>query len=237
MPCKSHKLFAKTTSWILSVAGICLAIQANAATKQCLDYLPANVTSASDVRVCTSSFNGDANNYICRDYVAGDVNYRVLYKGGLVPKAILKFDEKNHRQLVWSPLFGDQEMRCPLAPPDGVPRHAKHRGIGVCHDENDHAVPCSVFEHAAPRNADAYRYLAIYDANGEAPASVNKIVAGKNMYAVEAEFSFQIGMSLLDTDCCREQGVSYIKHAYELFPQADTYRVAYYRNKGLLASK
>lgn len=223
--------------WLFTAAGMSFTITANAATNQCLEYLPDNITSTSDVRICTSSFNGDANSYICRDYVAGKEHYRVLYKGGLVPKAILKFDEYNHKQLVWSPLYGDKEIRCPLAPPEGVPQHATHRGIGVCHDERDNAIPCSVYEHAAPRTTKAYRYLTLHDPNGESPANISKFDAGKNVYAVEAEFSFQIGMSLLDTDCCREQGLAYIKHAYELFPQADTYRIAYYRNKGQLAAK
>jgi len=237
MPCRCKYSFSKSLAWLLGLAGVCLATQAGATSNQCLDYFPDNVTSASDVRVCSSSFSGDTRNYICRDYVAGDVNYRVLYNGGLTPKAILKFDEKNHLHLVWSPASSDQDLNCPLAPPEGIPFHAKHRGIGVCHDDDNEPVPCSVYEHAAPRHSQVYRYFAIHDANGEAPAEVDKLVAGNNVNAVEAELSFQIGMSLLATDCCREQGLEYLKHAYELFPYADTYRIEYYRKKGQLAAR
>jgi len=237
MPGRCRKLIARPFSWLSALLGVCFAIQAHAANNQCLQYLPENITSSNDVRICTSSYNGIANQYICRDYVAGDEHYRVLYQGGTTPKAILKFDELNHKQLVWSPLFGDEEMRCPLAPPDGIPRHAKHRGIGVCHDENDAAIPCSVYEYAEPRSTETYRYMVMHDRNGKAPADIKKFVAGKNVNAVEAEISFQIGMSLLETDCCREQGLAYVKHAYELFPHADTYRVTYHRKKAQLAVK
>ena len=235
MPSRCRFSITRTFLWLGALLTGSLSLQVNAASNQCLEYLPDNITIASEVRICTSSFNGDYKRYSCQDYNAGNEHYRILYQGGLVPKAILKFDEVNHKQVVWSPLYGDEEIRCPLAPPDGIPHHAKHRGIGVCQDENQNYVPCSIYEHAAPRKIEAYRYLAMYDPGGEQPATINTHVAGKNVDAIVAEFSFQIGMSLLKTNCCKEQGFEYIKHAYSMFPQAEDYRRAYHYSKATLA--
>lgn len=236
MPSRCRYSIVKSVGWLIALLSGSLSLQAHALSNQCLEYLPDNITVASEVRICTSTFNGDYNRYSCQDYNAGDEHYRILYRGGLIPKAILKFDEANRKHVVWSPLFGDQEIHCPLAPPDGIPYRAKHRGIGVCQDDNDEYVPCSIYEHAAPRKIEAYRYFAMYDPSGEQPATIDTLVTGKNVDALVAEFSFQIGISLLKTDCCKQQAFEYIQHAYSMFPRADAYRRAYYRTKATLAA-
>jgi hypothetical protein len=36
--------------------------------------------------------------------------------------------------------------------------------------------------------------------------------------------AFQIASQLLQTDCCRERGEAYLRHAQQLFPTSDLYR-------------
>jgi hypothetical protein len=224
-----------TLAWLSSMLASGLSSHTHAASNQCFEYLPDNITTASGVHVCTSTLNGDYKRYSCQDYVSGENNYRILYRGGLVPKAILKFDEVNHKYVLWSAQSAVQKITCPLAPPEGIPQQAKHRGIGICQDEHDEYTPCSVYELVEPRKLEVVRYFAMYDPQGEQPASVDATVIGNNVDAMVAEFSFQIGMSLLNTDCCKEKGYEYIKHAYNLFPRAETYRRAYQHTKSALA--
>ena len=224
-----------TLAWLSSVFTSSLPLPAHAASNQCFEYLPDNITTASDVHICTSSFNGDYKRYSCQDYVAGSENYRILYQGGLEPKAILKFDKVNHKYVLWSSQSAEQKITCPLAPPDGIPQRARHRGLGICQNEHDEYTPCSVYEHAEPRKLEVVRYFAMYDPSGEQPATVNATVVGNNTDAIVAEFSFQIGKSLMKTDCCKQQAYEYIKYAYSLFPRADAYRRAYQVSKATLA--
>lgn len=226
-------MFRRFTLILISML---LAGLAQATRNECFNLLPSNVTKASEVRICSSSFNGITNYYSCQEYSAEDEHYRVLYKGGVTPTAILKFDKFNRRELVWSHLYGDQEINCPLAPPEGIPAQAAHQGIGVCLDDNDKYVPCSVFEHAGYRQAEAFRYFAFYDPNGAENVTITTFVMGDNPDAITAELAYQIGVSLNQTDCCRTQALEYLEYAYRLFPSAYTYRVTYHRAKASLAA-
>lgn len=218
-------------------ASLVLGLASQATANQCLDLLPYDTIADGLPSVCHSSFTGIDKKYSCQDYRSGDTRYRVLYRGGVYPKAVLQINPDNTSHLVSSPLFGNHKLRCPLTPPDGIPQHAVHRGMGVCHDDNDQLVACSVFEHAAARQTEAHRFMTFYHSGDEQSVSIDAQVAGTNNDAIVAEMAFQIGMSLWDTECCAEQAVEYLEYAYRLFPRAAAYRKAYRHSRVSLALK
>lgn len=214
--------------WLsLSVAGIALLFATQTTANECYSKFPAGVTPLGQVKICQSGFTGLQSDYSCQDYRAGNHHYRVIYKGGLEPKAIVKLNHGKGEQLIWSPSFGDPKMRCPLTAPASIPRHAKHRGLGVCIDNNDEDVACSVYEHAPVRHSRAYRYLVFYRQDGRGSELVHQMVAGNNQDAMVAEIAYQFGLSLLETRCCSEQASTYLEHAHRLFPKASAYREGY----------
>ncbi len=150
----------------------------------------------------------------------------MIYKGGLEPKAILKISADGQEKLIYSPSWGDHKMRCPLPAPDTISKHATHRGVGICMDENDANVPCSVYEHAQARQSRAWRYLVFYRPNGKAEVA-HRMVAGDNQDAMVAEIAYQLGLSLLETRCCAEKATAYLEHAHRLFPKVTVYRSGY----------
>lgn len=218
-------------------ASMLLGLAGQAAANECLDLLPYDTVADGLPEICQSSFNGVKKNYSCQDYRSGENRYRVLYRGGLHPKAIIQLNSDDSFYLVSSPLFGDRKLRCPLRPPEGIPQYAVHRGIGVCQDDDDQLVACSVFEHAAARQTEAHRFMTFYNSDEKQPVTVDAQVAGTNNDAIVAEMAFQIGMSLWDTECCAEQAVEYLEYAYRLFPRAEAYRKAYRRSRISLALK
>lgn len=222
--------------WLLAM--ILLFGTAHAGANDCLRLLPDDITVEGRPHVCQSDFNGIAHDYSCVDYRSGDTQYRVLYRGGLTPKAILRFDTgAAGHQLVSSPLYGDSRLHCPLKAPAGISLHARHQGIGICHDASDQPVVCSVYEHAAPRQPDRHRYMVFYPADASSPVRIEAQVAGANDNAMVAEIAYQLGMSLWVTECCTEQAVAYLAYAYRLFPRAEAYRSAYHRSRAMLASR
>jgi len=231
-----HACKTSYRQWLL--AGLILLCAARAGANDCLRMLPDDTTVDGPPEICQSDFNGFMHHYSCQDYRAGDTHYRVLYRGGVTPKAVLRFDaDTPHHLLVSSPLFGDSKLSCPLKPPDGIPQHAAHRGLGVCHDADNRPVACSVYEHAAPRQTVAHRYMTFYTAEETNPITIETQIAGSNDNAMVAEIAYQLGMSLWETECCTEQAVAYLAYAYRLFPRAEVYRTAYHRSRALLARR
>lgn len=206
-----------------------------AQANQCLALLPEPVSKLGELKICQSSFNGIAASYSCQDYRGATARYRVLYRGGLIPKAVTRLVTQHAERLLWSPLYGDAKRYCTLAPPRGIPGDAEHRGTGVCHAEDDVPVPCSVYEHAAARQPDFHRYIVFYNPAGYGYYRVNGYVAGDNKNAMIAELAYQFGMSLLDTECCSRRAMDYLEYAYRLFPKAQEYGRAYNRARSILA--
>lgn len=202
---------------------------------QCLNLLPDDVTAEGLPTICQSRFTGVTNTYSCQDYRSGDSHYRILYRGGVYPKAVIQLNADDSYVLLSAPLFGNPRLRCPLKPPAGIPEHAVHRGLGVCHDDADELVSCSVFEYAAARESQAHRYMTFYTEGGETPVVIDAHIAGDNDDAMVAELAYQIGMSLWDSECCSEQAVAYLAYAYRLFPRAEAYKTAYRRSRAILA--
>ena len=204
---------------------------------ECLDLFPYDTVADGQSKICQSNFNGINKHYSCQDYRSGETRYRVLYRGGLTPKAVIQLNSDNTVRLLSAPSFGDRRLRCPLSPPSGIPKYAVHRGTGICHDDADRMVACSVFEHAAARQIEAIRYFTYFDTQEKAAVTIDSQIANSNDDAMVAELAFQIGMSLWDTECCAEQAVEYLEQAYKLFPRAEAYRTAYRRSRAIMAMK
>lgn len=209
----------------------------NANASQCRTFLTAKAVPVGQVKLCESAYTGIWQHYSCQDYAVGEQNYRVIYRGGLVPKAIVALNRWQQEQLIWSPVFGDKKMSCPLAPPKGMPAQATHRGIGVCEDDDGKPVPCSIYEHKAARKTEYHRYMVYYRANGSGTKIIDAQVAGTNKNAMVAEFAYQLGRSLLETTCCSEQAMEYLELAHRLFPKAQEYHAAYQQARSVLASE
>ena len=211
----------------LLYAGYLLLVGITVEANECLSHLPAKLVPLGDVKHCISSFTGLPQYYSCQDYHHQAQRYRVIYKGGLTPRALIKLNPAGNEQLLWSPRFGDDKMHCPLPAPDGVPQHAVHHGLGICQDEAGTDVPCSVYEHVPIRQTKVYRYLVFYRADGAGVTQIDKLVAGENRNAMVAEIAYQLGLSLLQTTCCNEKALFYLEHAHRLFPRASAYRLGY----------
>lgn len=222
--------FLRTLVFFLSAG-----LTAQSAANECLDLMPYDTVADGLPKVCQSSFNGVSSDYSCQNYRSGEIRYQVLYRGGLSPRAIIQLNSDGSQQLLSSPLFGDRRLRCPLNPPAGIPEYAVHRGIGVCHDDNDSLVACSVFEHAMARQPEVHRFMTFYVSDGELPVTIDAQIAGINNDAMVAEFAFQLGMSMWETECCAEQAVDYLAYAYRLFPRTAAYREAYRHSRAVLA--
>lgn len=230
--------YAKLTGAIRCLLSLlALFFTTHAAANECLNLFPYDTVEDGLPKICQSAFNGVPSDYSCQDYRSGENQYRVLYKGGRTPKAILALNSNGSEQLLSSPLFGNQKLKCPLKAPAGVPKYATHRGIGICRDENDKPVACSIFLYAAARDTNLHSYMVFYPKNKQEKMRVDVSDAGKNENAMAAEIAFQIGMTLWETECCSEQAVPYLAYAYHLFPRSETYRHAYQLGRAELALK
>lgn len=221
----------------LSSMLLALGLASAASANECLDLLPYDTVAEGLPSVCQSGFTGIRKNYSCQDYRSGKTLYRVLYRGGTSPKAIIRISADNTQSLLVSPLQSGRKLSCPLAPPSGIPQHAVHRGIGVCQDAQDHDVACSVFEHAPARQTDVHRYMTFYTEDKTPSVQIDDQIVGTNHDAITAEMAYQIGMSLWETDCCAGRAVEYLALAYRLFPRAEAYRKAYRHSRVSLALK
>lgn len=207
-----------------------------ATANECMNLLPYDTVADGLPKICTSSFSGQSESYSCQDYRSGENHYRVLYKGGRTAKAVQEIKANGSEVILSSPLRGDQKLDCPLKAPTGVPKYATHRGIGICRDEDSKVVACSIFEYAAARETLAHNYMVFYPNGTQHKIHVDVENAGNNDHAMEAELAFQIGLSLMGTQCCHERAVKYLAYAYRLFPRSETYRHAYQRSRATLVT-
>ena len=228
-----NRKLAGTASLLLSV--LSLFYLAPAAANECLNLMPYDVKVEGSPKVCSSNFSGMKSDYGCQDYRSGERRYRVLYKGGRHAKAVLALKANGQEQVLSSPLHGNQKLDCPLNAPADVPKYASHRGIGVCRDDANMPIVCSIFQYAAARQPVAYLYMVYYPNESHEQIQIEIEDAGANQDAMVAEIAFQIGQSLLNTSCCSERAMKYLAYAYRLFPRSETYRTAYQRGRAMLA--
>jgi hypothetical protein len=207
---------------ILLTAALGVAAPVTAGANDCPAILPASASAVGEPRLCQVGDDKRDGPFVCREYLDSDRLYRVLFRGGPVPKQVheLTRNEATPTQL---PVRG---RRCELARPPGVPATAQYRGTGVCKDEHGRPLPCSLFEHAGAREPEAMRYFVFYEPDGSGIRRIDVLSAGRNEYALEAELAFQLGQALADGACCRDRARDYVAYAAALFPDDGAYRAA-----------
>lgn len=228
----SRSLFA--CSLILAVALSAIPLVA-AASNVCPKILPADVVAVSEPRLCRSGDpNGDKFS-VCREYQNNQRIYQVVYRGGTEPKAVYaRVRPDGHRDNAEN-LAARHDIAdriCRLSAPPSVPAGATYSGTGVCEDEQGRPLPCSLYEHAAARQPEALRYFVYYEPDGSGIRRIDAVSAGQNEHMLEAELAFQLGQSLVNDICCREQAQAYLAHAAALFPDDGVYRAALVAQQG-----
>jgi hypothetical protein len=205
--------------FIAALVGAALGVAAAlAVADECNAILPRGAVATGEPYLCVVS----GERYACRDYLAGDRGFRVLFRGGPVPRQVyeLTIRATPPTQLA----IGGRQ--CELTQRTGVPEGASYRGTGVCEDEAGKPLPCSLYEHAAARAPEAMRYLAFYEPDGNGIRHLLAFSAGRNAHAFEAELAFHLGQALAGNACCRDQAQAYVAYAAALFPSDPVYRAA-----------
>jgi len=229
----TRKLAGTIVRLMLSV--LSMFYLAHATANECLNLMPYDVKTEGSPKICQSNFSGIKSNYACQDYRSGESRYRVLYKGGRHAQAVLALNANGQELILSSSFRGDEKLDCPLNAPANVPEYATHRGMGVCRDEGNMPIVCSIFQYAAAREPATHLYMVYYPNQNHELTRVDVEDAGANKDAMVAEIAYQIGQSLLKTSCCSDRAMQYIAYAYHLFPRSETYRLAYQHSRALLA--
>ena len=186
------------------------------------------VQPASNFFLCQSNHTGKPQIYSCRDYREGKQKIRAYFQGGATPRAVATLDANGQvDELKLPDQPGDEFVVIPVKPPKNIPATAKFQGSGVCLDDHDKDVPCGVFIDRAARTPQITRYMVYYDAAGAGVSQFDKQEAGPNRDAIPAELAYQIGKRLMNSDCCRAEGLGYLKMALSLFPDSRVYRKTY----------
>jgi hypothetical protein len=195
------------------------------------------IRPVSNFFLCQSSHSGKTQAYSCRDYRQGDQRFRAYYRGGTAPKAVATLDTRGRiTGLQVAEQANDKPTAFPVRPPRGVPATAKFQGSGVCLNDNDKNVPCGIFVDKSARVPVIARYMVFYDAKGSGVTTFDREEAGPNRDAIPAELAYQIGVRLMASDCCRVEGLRYLKAALSLFPDSMVYRKTYERYRVELAA-
>lgn len=195
---------------------------------RCSAILPDDASAVDDIKLCHSDRIGKNEVYACQDFVTGNARYRVLFKGGRHPKAIVRIhDQEDVMNIIRLDKNPDNPPLCQLSKPEQIPALARFMGAGVCSDDSDQSVACAVFRHKAPRLKTVSDYMVYYRADGSGPKSTASFEIGANQDAMPAELAYQIGINLLQTRCCQQRGLRYLELAYQMFPDYTLYRTAY----------
>ena len=181
------------------LARTCLSIE-------CPDILPANGQMLGDLKVCEFEHHGKYQDFACQDVVSKNKQYRILFKGGQTPVAVLQLGFiENLDMIIWSVDGAGKQQTCSIPIPEELPETASFMGAGICETEDNRSIPCSVFRHKASRQQVIPDYLVIYDEAGNGPRHSSVIHVDKNRDAVPAEFAYQIGLELIKSKCCKQQ--------------------------------
>lgn len=182
---------------------------------------------AGNLFICRGEQGAAAEPFACLHRRRGDRTQVLLYQGGPVPRAIRTRDGTSNRSSEYRLSAHERQVLRFEAPrPASVPSAARYRGTGVCRDERDRPLPCSVFEHAAARQPEGTRYFVFYEPDGSGVRRIDVLSTGRNEHAFEAELAYQLGRALTQVDCCRDAARAWLAHAVTLFPDDPHYRAA-----------
>lgn len=218
---------ARTTCCGLLLAAA-LGFAANTRAAECLGLIPQTALPDGEMWLCVSGHNGRLERFSCQDYMDARGRYRLFFRGGVVPKAVAIFLHDGPRvfQLTEHDSAAPRHT-CKIATPAGVPEEALHLGTGVCRNDCDKEVPCSVFRLEAARYPAIVHYTVLYDSQGYGPVSMDTRKLETNDEALIAELAYQFGLNLSHANCCMDQALDYFGHAYQLFPDDAQYRESY----------
>ncbi|MDH5424391.1 MAG: hypothetical protein OEY29_05295 [Gammaproteobacteria bacterium] len=199
----------------------------NDTPQACYDLLPADATTYGSFYICRSRLNGKESVYACQNFISRFGYYRVFFKSGRFPKIIEKISKKGKLiSVIWSVSNSTSQPEYNFRPPGLIPDSSRFIGAGVCKNEQDQEVPCSVFRFSAARYTEVKDYLVMYKKDGTGPDSQTAIALQPNHDAMPAEMAYQIGLNLLDTVCCQDRAVQYLEYAASLFPDSVMYKKA-----------
>jgi hypothetical protein len=186
------------------------------------------VVAVASFQLCQSDHSGRQELYACQNFATAADLYRVFFRGGRQPKAIATVTKKGEvDKMLWSATNELEQPVCHFPSPPEIPAAASFQGAGVCTNEDEKAIPCAVFRHKALRLSRISEYLVYYKTDGAGPQSTSVVDIGANHDAAPAELAYRIGLSLLETRCCRQRGLRYIQYASQLFPGSTLYRNTY----------
>jgi hypothetical protein len=198
------------------------------AAMECQDILPADARMLGDLKLCEYQYRGKHETFACQDVAVKNQQYRVLFKGGRIPRAIIAKGLQADQDLVVWPVKNSRHAHvCSFPVPEQLPASAKFKGMGICKNDKNESIPCGIFRDKKSRRQKIPDYLVLYDVAGNGPEEVSVIHNGINRDAVPAELAYQIGLQLLKSTCCQQSGFAYLKYAYLLFPDSTLYREAY----------
>lgn len=212
------------------VGAICALTGMTAGANGSGGVLPGSAQPFGELHLCQLAGGGGGAIYACREYLADGRSFVALFKGGTVPKAVYESGEAGASGADTQALrsLPVRNRRFDLERPEGVPSPSVYHGTGVCRDEAGTELPCSVFEYGGARQPEIVRYMVFYDPIGGGVQKVDALPAGRNEHALEAELAFQLGRSLANSPCCREQARAHLAHALALFPRDAAYASAFH---------
>lgn len=196
----------------------------------CLNYLSAGAEAIGEFAICRVTHKGKPGTYACQRYQDSSRMFVILFNGGTSPQVIYStdLDLQQPIRVEWDRATANTRLSCQLARPDSIPASARYLGTGVCENDANRKVPCSLYHHAAARSKTMEHYMVFFDVHGRGASSVEIFPSGENNQAMIAELAYQLGMAKMKTACCRRQAAAYLRFAYEAFPRSKVYRDAYF---------
>lgn len=207
-----------------------LFFSSNILADSCLNYISADAEAIGEFAICRVNHQGKSATYACQRYQDSSRMFVILFNGGTSPQAIYStdLDLRQPIRVEWDQATAGNGLSCQFTRPDSVPASAHYLGTGVCEDDANQSVPCSMYHHAAARRTTMEHHMVFFDAGGRGVRSVTIFPSGENNQALIAELAYQLGMAKMKTACCRRQAVAYLLFAYEAFPRSKIYRDAYF---------
>lgn len=127
----------------------------------CLNYLSAGAEAIGEFALCRVNHQGKPGTYACQRYQDGSRMFVILFNGGTSPQAIYStdLDLQQPIRVEWDRATADTSMSCQFTRPRSVPDTAVYLGTGVCENDANRNVPCSLYHHAAARRTTMEHHM------------------------------------------------------------------------------
>lgn len=196
----------------------------------CSAVIPADAEITGSLHLCKSGQVKET--YACLDLKSESGKYRLMFRGGVTPALItgIKNDGRTAETL-WSKKDTQQQVACDLPVAESIPAESEFKGAGVCSGESGETLPCMVYRYKGYRQTSIIDYMILYNFDGSKVHGIVPVHIGDNHEAMTAELAYQLGLSLIGSECCSERGKKYVEYAYQLFPRSDVYLKTYQQLK------